>query len=110
MSDIMQKIQEYERLLDTAVPTLKQRGMDKATAEKNYKVALAKKFLELKAQGEKVTIMGELARGDETVANLKEQFIIAEILYDSVREAINVYKRQLDVLMTIYKLEWGHSK
>ena len=106
----MQKVQEYEGLLDRAVPTLKQRGIDKAKAEQVYRVALAKKFLELKAQGEKVTIMSDLARGDEAVAQLKFERDVAETLYDSNREAIMVYKKQIDTLMVIYKAEWNQAK
>jgi len=108
--DIMQKVQEYERLLDTAVPTLKQRGLDNAQAEKVYRIALAKEYLKLRDSGEKVTIMSDLARGDETIAQLKYERDVADTLYDSAREAIMIYKKQIDTLMVIYKAEWGQSK
>lgn len=108
--DLMQKVQEYEGLLDKAVPEFRKRGITKAEAERDYRVALAKKFLELKAQGEKVTIMSDLARGDEAVAQLKCDYIIAETLYDSAKEAIMVYKKQIDTLMVVFKAEWGQAK
>ena len=107
---LMEKIQEYEGLLDKAVPEFKKRGLEKAEAEKKYRIALAKEFLMLRDQGEKVTIMSDLARGKEEIAELKFQRDVAETLYESAKEAIMIYKKQIDTLMTIYKAEWGQSK
>ena len=106
----MQKINEYEGLLNDAVPEFKKRGLHKAQTEKEYRIALAKEFLRLRAEGEKVTIMGDLARGKEEIAELKFQRDIAETLYDSAKEAIMIYKKQIDTLMTIYKAEWGQAR
>ena len=108
--DLMNEIKNYGDLLNKAVPEFKQRGIDKALTEKNYRIALATEFLKLRSEGEKVTIMSDLARGKEEVADLKFKRDVAETLYESAKEAIYIYKKQMDTLMTIYKIEWGHTK
>jgi hypothetical protein len=55
-------------------------------AERAYKEALAKKILNLKAAGVAWTVCGDLARGDETVAGLRE---VRDITLGA-REAANV--------------------
>lgn len=54
-----------------------------AEAEKAYRTELAKKILELKSQGVAVTACGDIARGDEHVANLKFKRDVQE----GIREA-----------------------
>jgi len=108
--DLMQQIEHYTGLLNKAVPEFKDRGIKTAETEKAYRVALRTEFLRLKADGEKVTIMSDMARGKEDIAELKMQRDIAETLYKSAQEGINVYKKQLDTVMAIYKNEWTQAK
>lgn len=44
---------------------------EQAAAERDYRVALAKRILELKDAGMSVTLIGDIARGDEAIAALK---------------------------------------
>jgi hypothetical protein len=56
---------------------------DYALAERAYREALAKRILELRAEGMAVTACGDVARGDKHVADLKFKRDVA----DGVREA-----------------------
>lgn len=94
------KLQELNKLLSSALTEYKKRGMDYAKAFKNYRVLVAQKLLTLKADGMPVTISYDIARGDEQVANAKEQEIITECLYNSCKEAINTYKLQIKILQS----------
>lgn len=94
----IQKMQELNNYLTTALAEYKKRGMDYAKAYKNYRILLSQELLKLKAEGMPVTIAYDIARGTEQVANAKEQEIITECLYKSCQEAINTYKLQIKIL------------
>lgn len=94
----IQKMQELNTYLTTALAEYKKRGTDYAKAYKNYRVLLSQELLKLKAEGMPVTIAYDIARGIEQVANAKEQEIITECLYKSCQEAINTYKLQIKIL------------
>lgn len=94
----IQKMQELNIYLTTALAEYKKRGTDYAKAYKNYRVLLSQELLKLKAEGMPVTIAYDIARGTEQVANAKEQEIITECLYKSCQEAINTYKLQIKIL------------
>ena len=94
----IQKMQELNTYLTTALAEYKKRGTDYAKSYKNYRVLLSQELLKLKAEGMPVTIAYDIARGTEQVANAKEQEIITECLYKSCQEAINTYKLQIKIL------------
>ncbi len=94
----IQKMQELNTYLTTALAEYKKRGTDYAKAYKNYRMLLSQELLKLKAEGMPVTIAYDIARGTEQVANAKEQEIITECLYKSCQEAINTYKLQIKIL------------
>ena len=94
----IQKMQELNIYLTTALAEYKKRGTDYAKAYKNYRILLSQELLKLKAEGMPVTIAYDIARGTEHVANAKEQEIITECLYKSCQEAINTYKLQIKIL------------
>lgn len=107
--DDYKKLEELNAYLTKALEQYKQRGSEYANAYKNYRVALTKKLLLLRDDGIPVTILGDLARGDENVAELKRQEIIAESLYKSCQEAINSYKLQIRTLTEQMKTEFNNG-
>lgn len=104
-----QKLEELNNLLTSALSEYKKRGYEYAKAYKDYRVKVAKKLLELKAEGMPVTISYDIARGDEEVANAKEQEIITECLYKSCQEAILTYKLQIKVLQAQINNDYGNG-
>ena len=94
----LQKLEELNNLLTSALSEYKKRGQDYAKAYRDYRVKVAQKLLELKAEGMPVTISYDIARGNEEVAKAKEKEIITECLYKSCQEAINVFKLQIKIL------------
>lgn len=110
MHDLVVEIKNVQALLDSAVASYKERGKALAQAEHDYKVALSQKILMLRADNQPVTIVNDLARGDVEVANLRLERDIADVLYESAREAINNYKLQIRVLDAQIAREWGNVK
>lgn len=96
--DLMLDLQGKVQLLDKALQQLGKRGRDYAEAEREYRVALAKKIAAERDKGTPVTIISDVCRGSQEVANAKFQRDTAETVYKSALEAINVYKLQLKLL------------
>lgn len=105
----LQELEKLKNLLTSALSEYKKRGQDYAKAYKNYRIKVAQKLLLLKAEGMPVTISYDIARGDEEVANAKEQEIITECLYKSCQEAVNVYKLQIKILQSQINTDYGNG-
>ena len=105
----LQKLEELNNLLTSALSEYKKRGQDYAKAYRDYRVKVAQKLLELKAEGMPVTISYDIARGKVEVANAKEQEIIAESLYNSCKEAILTYKLQIKILQAQINNDYGNG-
>lgn len=106
----IQKMQELNTYLTTALAEYKKRGTDYAKAYKNYRVLLSQELLKLKAEGMPVTICNDLARGKKEVAEAKEQEIITECLYKSCQEAILTYKLQIKILQNQIDKEYNYGE
>ena len=106
----IQKMQELNTYLTTALTEYKKRGTDYAKAYKNYRVLLSQELLKLKAEGMPVTICNDLARGKKEVAEAKEQEIITECLYKSCQEAILTYKLQIKILQNQIDKEYNYGE
>ncbi len=89
---------EIVRRLNQAKLKHKERGVALAEAERAYRIAKARKLLELRLDGKPVTIVTDLARGDETVADLAFARDCAKVEYTSLLEAINILKKELAVI------------
>lgn len=96
--DLMLELQDKVSLLDKALKQIGVRGRAYAEAERAYRVALAQKILVERDAGTPVTIIGDICRGDQGIANLKLERDICESTYKASLEACNVYKLQLRLL------------
>ena len=105
-----EEIVKYNNLLETAVSEMKTRSKRLAETEYYYRMALSKRLTELRAKGQAVTHLADIARGEPEIAKLRYERDIAKGLYDSSQEAINMYKRRIRVLENQYSREWGATK
>lgn len=105
-----EEIEKYNNMLELAVTEMKSRSKKLAESEYYYRMALSKRLTELRAEGQAVTHLADIARGEPEIAKLRLNRDIAEGLYDSSQEAINVYKIKIRVLENQYAREWGQAK
>lgn len=80
-----------------------------AEAEREYRMAKAEKELELRAQGFPVTLIPDLAKGDERISLLAFQRDCAEGLVDANREAELLCKKRIDARREQLQREWSQS-
>ena len=106
ISDPISEVFRRSELLEVALKECKTRGQAAAEAERAYRVALAEKMLLLREGGLPATLIGDVARGDKDVARLKFERDCSEVVYDNAKEAVNCYKKQIDVLREQIDREW----
>jgi len=104
--ELYEQLSKYTSLLDRALKEFSKRGELYSTTERNYRVELAKKILSEREKGTPVTIISDICRGDENIANLKLERDLSEGLYKSSLEAIQVYKTQIRVLENTIEREY----
>ena len=85
-------------------------GKDKAIAEYNYKICLRQEALKLRAQGEAIGMIDKTVYGIEEVAKKRLDRDIAETMYDTCKESINVLKLKIRILDAQISREWGNAK
>ena len=108
--DILIEIEQLRTELNTSIQELVKKGIDYATAYRDYRVELAKELLYQKEQKTPATTAYDIARGKENVANAKFKEISTEAYYKAELEKINSIKLQLRMLETQYKIEFGGSE
>lgn len=109
MSDLITEVFRKAELLETALSESVKRGKSLAESERDYRVALAEKMLILREQGQPATLVGDLARGDKDVARKKFERDCAEVVYDSAKEAILCYKKEIDIIREQIEREWSRA-
>ena len=108
MDNIVEEIRQQQKRVDTNVSSLKKTGKKFAEAERDYKIAVNKKALELKDGGMPVTLIQLVIYGYPEIARLRFERDSAEIIYNANQEALNVAKLQLRVLLNQYDKEYSN--
>lgn len=104
------EIEEKQKMLDKAVDNLATNGYDYAQKEKEYKIAINKKALELKDQDMPVTLINQVIYGYEDIAELRFKRDVAKVKYKANLEYINTMKLQTRILSNQIDKEWGNTK
>lgn len=110
MANIFEDIGTVTSQLDSALQTFRANGIEKADAEREYRKLKSKKILEYKQAGYPVTLIIDIVRGLDDVAELAFQRDVADSVYNANKEAINVKKIELKHLHNVYEMEWSQSK
>ena len=104
--ELLQAINETRELLKKASEQFKQRGQARAKAIRDYNIALATRMIQLKDEGCPATTQKYLAKGTPEVAELEMKMNIADADYDSLKEAIMIYKKDIDFMTKQLELEY----
>lgn len=105
-----QEIEEKNRMLDKAIKDLAQNGYDLATKERDYKIAVNKKALQLRAEDMPVTLINQVIYGYNDIAILRFDRDTAQVKYNANLEYINTIKLQIRILENQLSREYGNTK
>lgn len=100
-AEIMDKLLESKQALEEQNKELIRLGEEKAEAERVYRTALAKELLTLRAHNFPATLINDLARGNQDVANLRLKRDTAESLYDACKERIKDIRAEIEILRSL---------
>lgn len=103
---LVTSLHESQKMLRSALSEFHKRSRAYSESRKSYQIALAKQILLLRSEKYPATIIPDLARGNEEVAELRFERDIAEGLMKSAQEAINVYKLEVRLLESQIDREW----
>jgi len=101
---VMNGMSEKNRMLSKKNEELKELGEQCAILNREYRIARAKKILELKAEKHPATLIVDICKGDEGVAQLKSEAETAKVIYNSCRESIVDIRTSIDTYRSI--LAW----
>lgn len=108
--DLVNAMREQRTLLIDCVNAMKVLGRKLAEAEYKYRIAYRQEIFRLHEEdGTAWTACGELARGDENVANLRFKRDVYKSDYDTALEKILAVKIEIRLLEGEMKQEWGQS-
>jgi len=105
MQDLLNELNRQRKTLDRAISALVTRGKEKAEAERNYRVALAKEILIQRDAGMPVTIISDVCRGKEEIADLKMKRDIAETMWETCLQKIYSCKINIGILEGLMEAE-----
>lgn len=105
-ADLISEIGAKSSLLDMAIKQLGIRGKAYTQAERDYRIAMARKVMEEREKGTPVTIISDVCRGNPEIAKLRFERDCSEVVYKSAMEAINAMKLQIRILDAQVEREW----
>lgn len=108
--ELWQQIEEKQKMLDKAINDLAKNGYDLAQKEKEYKIELCKKALELRAKDTPVTLINQIIYGYENIPQLRFERDTAEVKYNANQEYINTIKLEIRILENQLGREFGNVK
>jgi hypothetical protein len=97
----VERIEALITRLDEAQRILFKQAKDKAESERVYRMDLAQEILRLRAEGQPVAIVGDIARG--SCADEKFQRDFAESRFRATLEAVEIIKVQISALQSLYR-------
>ena len=100
---IAQEIHDASQRLGKGSDALFLLAKASATAEQQYRAALAHKIMELKLQGLQATLIPDVARGQ--TADLKFTRDLAEAKYTSGRDSLKAIASQCNALQSILRVQ-----
>lgn len=108
--NLFNEIQQLIQELNTSISLLARYGRDLAVKERDYKIILRQEALKLRTENNTpVTLINQVIYGVPEVASKRFDRDVAETMYQTALENINVKKLQLRVLENQLQREWGNA-
>lgn len=104
------EIQEIMNKAEQSLSEYKKYQKDYAIKEHDYKVALSKRLLERRAEGQAVTHLADIVKGELDIAKLRFDRDIAEGLKNSAEKGTDFYKLYARLMEAQFSREWGATK
>lgn len=108
-ADLITEMEQLRNDLNVSIKTLRKSGTDYAEKERDYKILLRQKVLELRDSGMAVGIIDKTCYGIPEVAEKRFARDVAKTVYEANEEAINSLKLQIRIVESQIQREWGNG-
>ena len=109
--DLVNDIQDLMKELSASIKVLRKNGNELAIAERDYKICLRQEALKLRAEENMpVTLINQIIYGVPEVAEKRLKRDIAETMYNTNQEHINITKLKLRLLEAQLNREWSKNE
>lgn len=108
-ADLIMEMEKLRNDLNVSIKTLRKSGTDYAEKERDYKILLRQKVLELRDSGMAVGIIDKTCYGIPEVAEKRFERDVAKTVYEANEEAINSLKLQIRIVESQIQREWGNG-
>lgn len=108
--DLWEELSQKRNMLDKAINDLASNGYDLAAKERDYKIAINKKALELRAEDTPVTLINTIIYGYDDIAKLRFNRDIAQVKYNANLEYILTLKLQMKIIENQIQREFGNTR
>lgn len=106
--DLYNDIQQLMNELTASIKLLRKNGNELASAERDYKITLRQEALKLRTEQDMpVTLINQIIFGVPEVADKRFKRDVAETMYNTNQEHINVTKLKLRLLEAQLNREWS---
>lgn len=105
LQKVTELIMRASKRIDDATKVIYTLAKNKAETEEKYRIALAKEKLILKNEGMAITLIDDIAKGNEEIAKLKFERDYAEDMYKSSIESLRALQSELSALQSILRVQ-----
>ena len=107
MLGLQQQRQQLEEQLMKEIKSFKESGVQYAKNESEYRKALRIEILQERAKGTPATIMSDVCRGKQDIAELKLNRDCSKTIHEASKEAIQVIKLRLRIVEEEINRQWN---
>ncbi len=108
--DLVNELQTKTKQLSASLKELRKNGIEKAKAERDYKILLRQECLKLRDGGMAIGMIDKTCYGIPSVAEARFKRDIADTVYQANQEAINTLKLQMRLIEAQLSREWSAIK
>lgn len=105
--DLYTEEQQLRASLDRHIEEYRRCGIEHAKRDREYYVLKATKTLELKDQGMPATVIAQVIKGVEPVAEAREKMLVAEVMTRAALEAVLSTKLQVKLVDSQLQREYS---
>lgn len=107
--ELWESLEKTINQLNDALSTLREKGIEYCEKNRKYQIEKSKEILRLKKEGTPITLIPQMVKGLENVADLDFERNVADVVYKANLEAINVKKLELRVIEKQIEREYGND-
>lgn len=108
--DLWLKLEQVLNQLNDALSQLVKSGVDYCENNRKYQKEKSKEILRLKKEGMPITLIPQMIKGVDHIADLDFERNVADVIYKANLETINIKKLEARVLEKQIEREYGQNE